>query len=131
MQTFLQYCSILFLKGESFMLLSARQANLNIMFGGEKRLVPKTNKKVAQTKIGYSFKKIALLLKKHKRPATINKNEDKSGFQSRRACFFEEKVFAKKNAKPKLIIQSDKSLKGNFSSTNNTKTNTGYSAASI
>lgn len=103
-------------------------ANLKIIVGSRKSVLPKITKKVALTTTEYNFKKISFCVKKQNSPATKSNAELSKGFQSRTPFSpfaFLEPVALKKKAAARAIIHNDKTLTGNLKITKKVKTRTG------
>ena len=117
------------------MLLSCKVANLKTMFGGEKRLTPKTNKKVPQTANGYSFRNKEELLAKQAAPTNRRKSEENKflGLSLRfpLSSLEASPVADKKNAKARAKTHKEIILTGALKTTRRTKTSTGYRTPAI
>ena len=78
--TFRQYRSIELSAAEPRIVLSCRHANLKMMFGGKKSVLPKTASSVALIVTEYNFKNIVRFVKKQKSPAARKSADCASGF---------------------------------------------------
>ena len=81
--TLRQYRSIELSAAEPRIVLSCRHANLKMMFGGKKSVLPKTTSSVALIATEYNFKNTVRFVKKQNRPAARKSADCASGFQSK------------------------------------------------
>lgn len=77
--TLRQYFSMRFSFIDPIIFLSCKVANLKIMFGFVKRVMPKTKSNEIQITIGYNFKNRELLVIKQIIPTASKKIEDSKG----------------------------------------------------
>lgn len=116
--------------------LSIRHANLKIMLGGSKSVLPNTTRKTRLMTTEYNFKKTDFCVIKQKRPAARKRADDTKGRQLKELFFLPSPVFKippaldcdvalKKKANARTIMHRERILTGSFKTTRQVKTKTG------